>query len=109
MTRIIARQAWNKAATRFPPLARIKKPHRPAPNGTKQLAGPETAPGMPPDAAPGSPPAKAPDTVTQPEKESPRDTVTRLGDQVREAAESDQVRDAAKDDAPPAPDKPEDA
>ena len=109
VTRIVARQAWNKAATRFPPLARIKKPHRPAPDGTKQLAGPETAPGTPPDAAPGSPPGKAPDTVTQSKKEPPRDTITRLGDQVREAAESDQVRDAAKDDAPPAPDKPEDA
>jgi hypothetical protein len=106
VTRIVARQAWNKAATRFPRLARIRKPHRPAPAGTKQLTGPETAPGTPPDAAPSSAPGKAPDTA---EKAPPRDTLTRLGDQVREAAEGDQVRDAAKDDAPPAPDKPKDA
>ncbi|CAN0567554.1 unnamed protein product, partial [Laminaria digitata] len=91
--RIIARSTWNRAATRFPPLARIRKPHRPAPDGTKLLTGPDSPEG---DSGPNSTAAdSAPRKNGTPTEDiakseaDRKDTLTELGKQVRAASKED--------------------
>ena len=93
MTRVVARSTWDRAATRFPALARIKAPHRRMVDATKLLAPPKGK------AAAANEPSNPPSEQTPPEKEpakgktSPKnrtrklkDPLTALADQVRAAA-----------------------
>jgi Kef-type K+ transport system membrane component KefB len=106
--RILMRTTWDRLATRFPLLARIKKPHRRSPGAPKLLPGPKMAaestketPATESQAAANrSDSDSAKDAQEDDRTEPADDTLARLGDQVREAA---------KGDTSSAADKPKDA
>ena len=116
MVRILMRTTWDRLATRFSLLARIKKPHRRTPGAPKMLPGPGATPDTEPDSATGTdatgtePPSaedwsdsdRAKDAPTDDLPEPEDDTLARLGDQVRAAAKEDSP-------TPPPDDKPKNA
>ena len=92
-------------ATRFALLARIKKPHRRTPGAPKLLKGPDAAADsakkppatdLPPPAD-RSPSDSEKDDAADDRKEAAEDTLTRLGEQVREAAKEDNSKRPPED------------
>ena len=85
VTRILLRTTWDRAATRYPALARIKQPHRHKPDPENQLPAPDAAAEINSNgiAADGAEPELS---ANAEKKEPPKDALSELGDQVRAAA-----------------------
>ena len=117
MTRILLRTGWDRAATRFPALARIKAPHRRGRGQTRLLPPPrQTDTGKESDDAPdteaGQTTSPAPDDKSAGAERSrkrpkKKDPLTALGDQVRAAVtgghrkERSESDDSGGDEDPP--------
>ena len=84
--RILVRTGWDRAATRVPLLARIHKPRRRAIRATRLLPPPMKKPGR--TSGKSAPDVKDRPGGTEKNKQSSRDPLTELGDQVRAAAQS---------------------
>lgn len=80
VVRLLVRTGWDRAATRFPVLARIHAPHRHRLSPTRLLPAPAFS--EPPDDPAASSPAA---------EDGDRDVLARLGDQVRAAARDPQA------------------
>jgi CPA2 family monovalent cation:H+ antiporter-2 len=99
VTQVVTRQAWDKAATRFPRLARIKKPHRATP--------PPSSDPSPSQTPANTPATSSADTRADVPADAQEQTLTRLGKQVRDAAKDDTSAQPSADKSPA--DKPKDA
>jgi hypothetical protein len=95
VTQVVTRQAWDKAATRFPRLARIKKPHRATPPPSSDPSPSQT------------PATSSADTRADVPADAQEQTLTRLGNQVRDAAKDGTSAQPSADKSPA--DKPKDA
>jgi len=66
VTRVVLRSGWGRAVNRFPALARIKKPHRPAATETRAnpnlITGPDTPSSGTEEDKPATKPSDTPDT-----------------------------------------------
>ncbi len=99
VTQVVTRQAWDKAATRFPRLARINKPHRATP--------PPSSDPSPSQTPANTPATSSADTRADVPADAQEQTLTRLGKQVRDAAKDDTSAQPSADKSPA--DKPKDA